>query len=148
MSLLVPIKRNSAFGWPTFTELERQLDRMFNAAPETGAPAGWTPPVDIHETEDAYLLEADLPGMKKDDIEVRVVEDRVTIRGIRKREEKHEEKGYWRCERAEGAFERNFRLQGGIDASKVDAQFENGVLTIKLPKPEATKPRQIEVQVK
>ena len=150
MSLLVPIKRNSTFGWPTFTELEHQLDRMFNTAPATeGAPLGtWMPAVDIHETDDAYVIEADLPGMDKKDIEVKVVEDRVTLRGARKREEKHEEKGYWRYERAEGNFERSFRIKGGIDAAKVDAHFENGVLTVKLPKPEETRPRQIEVKVK
>ena len=149
MSLLVPIKRTPVFPWSGFGELEQQLERMFNPA-STSAPtatAMWMPAVDIHETEDAYTLVADLPGMKKEDLTVSIVEDRVTIKGSRKREETHEEKGYRRYERAEGSFERSFRINGGVDAAKVEATFENGVLTVRLPKPEETKPRQVEVKV-
>lgn len=147
MSLLVPIKRHSTLGWPTFGELERHFDRMLNTPAESAPLTNWNPAVDIHETDDAYLLEADMPGVKKEDLDIQVLEDRLTIRGSRKREDRHEEKGYWRCERAEGTFERSFRLRGGLDASKVEAHFENGVLKMTLPKPEATKPRQIEVKV-
>lgn len=149
MSLLVPIKRTPVFPWAGFGELEQQLERMFNpaATSEPAAAAMWMPPVDIHESEDAYTLVADLPGLKKEDLTVSIVEDRVTIKGSRKREEKHEEKGYRRYERAEGSFERSFRINGGVDAAKVEATFENGVLTVRLPKPEETKPRQVEVKV-
>lgn len=149
MSLLVPIKRTPVFPWAGFGELEQQLERMFSpaTASESASAAMWVPPVDIHESEDAYTLVADLPGLKKEDLTVSIVEDRVTIKGSRKREEKHEEKGYRRYERAEGSFERSFRINGGVDAAKVEATFENGVLTIRLPKPEETKPRQVEVKV-
>ena len=149
MSLLVPMKRSNAFPWAGFGELEQQLERLFNTTSTPGQTQGvtWMPPVDIHESEDAYTLVADLPGMKKEDITVNIVEDRVTLKGSRKREERHEEKGYRRYERAEGTFERSFRINGGVDGSKVEATFENGVLTVKLPKPEETKPRQIEVKV-
>lgn len=149
MSLLVPIKRTPVFPWAGFGELEQQLERMFNpgTTAESSATAMWMPPVDIHESEDAYTLVADLPGMKKDDLTVSIVEDRVTIKGSRKREEKHEEKGYRRYERAEGSFERSFRINGGVDGAKVEATFENGVLTVRLPKPEEAKPRQVEVKV-
>lgn len=149
MSLLVPMKRSNVFPWAGFGELEQQLERLINptTAPGQTQNANWMPPVDIHESEDAYTLVADLPGMKKEDISVNIVEDRVTLKGSRKREERHEEKGYRRYERAEGTFERSFRINGGVDAAKVEATFENGVLTVKLPKPEETKPRQIEVKV-
>ena len=103
--------------------------------------------MDIHETDDAYNLEADLPGLTREEIEVKVIEDRVTIRGTRKQENSKEEKGILHRERIQGAFERSFRLRGGIDGSKVEAHFENGVLSVKLPKPEETKPRQIEVKI-
>ncbi len=149
MSLLVPVRHRSAFPWAGFGEIERHLDRVFNGAPlasleESGT---WMPAVDIRERDDAYLLEADLPGLTREDITVSVVEDRVTLKGARKREEHREEKGYRRYERAEGSFERSFRIHGGIDANKVDARFENGVLRVTLPKPEQNKPKQIEVKV-
>lgn len=149
MSLLVPIKRTNVFPWAGFGELEQQLERMFNTGSTSEQQPGttWLPPVDIHESDDAYTLVADLPGMKKEDITVSIVEDRITLKGSRKREERHEEKGYRRYERAEGTFERSFRINGGVDGAKVEATFENGVLTVKLPKPEETKPRQIEVKV-
>ena len=149
MSILVPVKRNAAFPWSGFSELEQQFDRLFNGnlPGMRGAAGTWLPPVDIHETDDAFILEADLPGLTKEDISLSVVEDRITLKGSRKREENHVEKGYRRYERAEGAFERSFRIDGGIDAAKVEARFENGVLTVRLPKPEESKPRQIEVKV-
>ncbi len=149
MSVLVPVKRNSTLSWPGFSDLEHQLDRIFNVGTEAAcrATGAWSPAVDIHETDEAYILEADLPGLCQKDIEVKVIEDRVTIRGTRSHDAAESEKGYWRRERSEGAFERSFRLQGGIDGARVDARFENGVLTVKLPKPEETKPRQIEVKI-
>jgi HSP20 family protein len=149
MSLLVPMKRSNVFPWAGFGELEQQLERLISPSTVPGEvqSATWMPPVDIHESEDAYTLVADLPGMKKEDISVNIVEDRVTLKGSRKREERHEEKGYRRFERAEGTFQRSFRINGGVDASKVEATFENGVLTVKLPKPEEAKPREIEVKV-
>ena len=149
MSILVPVKRNAAFPWSGFSELEQQFDRLFNGnLPGMRSASGtWLPAVDIRETDDAFILEADLPGLTKEDISLSVVEDRITLKGSRKREERHEEKGYRRYERAEGTFERSFRIDGGIDAAKVEARFENGVLTVRLPKPEESKPRQIEVKV-
>jgi HSP20 family protein len=83
----------------------------------------------------------------KEDIGIQVLEDQVAIRGSRKRLYPTEEKGYRRYERGEGRFERNFRIKGGIDTGKVDARFENGVLTLTLPKPEEAKPRHIEIKI-
>ncbi len=141
--------KNACSPWTGFQELESQLDRIFhgNAAPVRSASGVWTPAVDIYETADAYVLHADLPGMTKEDIEVQLLEDQVAIRGTRKRVQPTEEKGFRRFERAEGRFERSFRIKGGIDATRVEARFENGVLTVTLPKPEEAKPRHIEVKV-
>lgn len=149
MSLLVPVRHRNAFPWTGFGDLERQLERAFcnSGAPRRNNPTGWVPAVDIHETDDAFVLEADLPGLSREDVTVHVHEDRVTLRGTRKREENDEQKNYRRYERVDGAFERSFRIKNGIDSEKVKAQFENGVLTVKLPKPENSKPRQIEVKV-
>lgn len=135
--------------WGGFREFESQLDRIFhgNAAPARNTTGVWAPAVDVYETADAYVLHADLPGMTKEDIEVQVLEDQVAIRGNRKRVQPAEEKGFHCYERAEGRFERSFRIKGGIDANRVEANVENGVLTVTLAKPEEAKPRQIEVKV-
>jgi len=147
MNKIACTNNNTLTPWAGFQELENQLDRIFHGAPSRMPSGVWNPPVDIYETGDAYVLHADLPGLKKEDIEVQVVENQIAIRGTRKREYQAEEKGFSRYERAEGRFERSFRIKEGIDASKVEAKFENGVLTVMLPKPETAKPRQIEVKV-
>ena len=144
----ITCKTNTLSPWAGFRDLEHQLDRIFQGSASPSKPAAWAPAVDIHETEEAYVMEADLPGLKKENIDLQILEDRVILRGMRKRPERENIKGYWRYERAEGSFERSFRVQGGVDAEKVEARFENGVLTVTLPKPEASKPRQIEVHVK
>jgi HSP20 family protein len=135
--------------WTGFQELESQLDRIFhgNTTPDRNTTGTWAPAVDIYETSDAYVIHADLPGVTKEDIGIQVLEDQVAIRGSRKRLYPTEEKGYRRYERGEGRFERNFRIKGGIDTGKVDARFENGVLTLTLPKPEEAKPRHIEIKI-
>lgn len=141
--------KNTLSPWAGFQELESQLDRIFhgNATPVRTPNGVWAPAVDIYETSEAYVLHADLPGIAKEDIDVQVLEDQVTLRGSRKRVEPTEEKGFRRYERAEGRFERSFRIKGGIDTSRVEARFENGVLTVSLPKPEEAKPRQVEIKV-
>ena len=140
-------KRNAASPWTGLQELENQLERALHGTPDRPASGGWAPSVDIYETADAYVLHADLPGVTKEEIEVQVVENQIAIRGTRKLGRTVEDKGFRRFKRAEGRFERSFRVREGIDASKVEAKFENGVLTVTLPKPEEAKPRQIEVKV-
>ncbi len=134
--------------WNGFQELESQLERVLYG-PRGRSPQGaWAPAVDIHETADAFVLQADLPGLKREEIEVQVVENKISVRGNRKREERSEEKGFRRYERAEGHFERSFRIKDGIDPTKVEASFEDGVLTVTLPKPEEAKPRSVEVKIR
>lgn len=147
MSMMIPTRPD----WPTaFRDLEGRINRVFNNLgfePEQAGVA-WTPAVDLHEGEDAYTLEADLPGLGKDDIQLSITDDVVTLKGTRKQENEKRTEGYHRIERVYGSFQRSFRIPGGIDARKVDASFEHGVLRVTLPKPEERKPRQIDVKVK
>ena len=122
-----------------FGELTRDYD-LFDRV--------WSPTVDLKETDDAYTLEADLPGMKKDEIDVSVMDNVVTLKGERKHEAETKEKGYHRVERRYGSFERSFEIPGGFQGDKIGASYENGVLKVTLPKREETKPKQIDVKVK
>ncbi len=127
--------------------------RMFEDAfsrllsePRTGRP--WSPAVDIFETENSLVLKADIPDVDLKDIEVRVENDTLTVKGERKFEHNENSKGYHRIERSYGNFVRSFVLPETVDNEKVGAEYKNGVLTITLPKKEAAKPRQVKVEVK
>jgi HSP20 family protein len=113
--------------------------------PRTGRP--WSPAVDILESEDALILKADLPDVKTEDIDVRVENQTLTLRGHRKFEKDDNAKGYHRIERSYGEFVRSFALPSIVDTEKVNADYKNGVLTITIPKREAAKPRQVKVSV-
>lgn len=108
----------------------------------------WAPPVDIFENGDQEIvLRAELPGVAKEDIDVRVENNTLTLRGERKRETEVKQEQYHRVERVYGAFSRSFSLPSRIDSDKVRADFKDGVLTITLPVREEAKPRQISVAV-
>ena len=113
--------------------------------PRTSRP--WSPAVDIMETEDAVTLKADLPDVKITDIDVRVENGTMTLKGFRKFEKDENVKGYHRIERSYGEFVRSFAVPNTVEADKVAAEYKNGVLTITLPKKEAAKPRQIKVEI-
>jgi HSP20 family protein len=103
--------------------------------------------VDIFETEDALKLKADVPDVKIEDIDVRVENQTLSIRGHRKFEKDENIKGHHRIERSYGEFVRSFAVPSTVDTEKVAADYKNGVLTITLPKKEAAKPRQVRVAV-
>ena len=124
---------------------EDAVTRLFSE-PATGRP--WTPSVDIYETENELVLKADLPDVKLGDIEVRVENQVLTLKGERSFEGEQSSKGYHRIERSYGAFNRSFSVPSTADADKVSAAYQNGVLTVTLPKKEAAKPRQVKVEVK
>lgn len=150
---MLPVLRNSktlAPAWSTLDEFEREFSRFFDGTtrPLATMPGAWAPAVDVHETNDAYILHADLPGMRKEDISITVKDNAITVQGERKREEKTEEKGYTRYERSHGAFARSFTIRDGFAADKVEAAYADGVLTVTLPKLEASKPRQVDVKIK
>jgi len=108
----------------------------------------WSPAVDILEKGDSYVLNAELPGMSKDDVKITIEENVLTIKGEKKNEEEKKDENVHRLERSYGLFERSFTLPGTIKVSDIDAQFNNGILTLTLPKAEEAKPKKIEVRVK
>jgi HSP20 family protein len=108
--------------------------------------ATWMPPVDIYETEDAFVLEAELPGFTREDVEIELVENRLTLRGERKPPSAVKEEQYRRHERAYGRFERAFLLPAVIDRDHVTAEMHHGVLTLRLPKNDLAKPKRIPIR--
>src|ERR1700704_5714189 len=127
-----------------FRSFEDAITRMLSE-PRGARP--WSPSVDIYETENELILKADLPDVKLEDIEVRVENQTLTLKGERKFEEDASVRGYHRIERSYGTFTRSFTVPTTVDSEKVSAEFKNGVLTVKLPKKEAAKPRQVKIEV-
>lgn len=105
----------------------------------------WTPVVDVTETDDEIILEAELPGMKKDEIDIQVNGDTLTLRGERKIERIEKNERYHRIERQYGAWQRSFQIEIPIETSKISADYSAGVLSVRLPKAENVKPRQIAI---
>ena len=135
-----------------FSTLQNEMNRLFNTVFDTPAPGGnggalrrWLPAMDLIETEDHFVLRADLPGLGEEDVNIEV-EDRVlTISGERKAEHEANKDGFHRIERAFGAFSRSLTLPKGIDPEGVSAAFDKGVLEVHIPKPEQRKPRKISI---
>jgi HSP20 family protein len=130
--------------FPGLKAFEDTMTRLFTE-PTNGRP--WVPAVDIMETENELIVKADVPDVKFEDIDVRMENGTLTLRGERKLEKKTEKAGYHRVERSYGSFERSFTLPDTVDAEHVKADYKNGTLTITLPKKEVAKPRQIKVEV-
>lgn len=128
---------------PSLRVFEDTVNRLF--AEPNGRP--WVPPVDIKETENELVVIADVPGIDMKDIDVRMENGTLTVRGERKFERGTEEGGWHRLERPYGTFERVFTMPDTVDAEGVKADYKNGTLTITLPKKEIAKPRQIKVHV-
>ena len=113
------------------------------------ADAALSPQFEIAETDDQYSVVAELPGIGKENVEIVVDEDVLTVKGEKKAEERKEDKSYLFSERRYGSFERRFQLPETVDQSAIDANYENGVLTLTLPKkPEARKPEPRQIKVK
>jgi HSP20 family protein len=130
--------------------LQREIDSVFqNMYPADGdreAPAtGWTPRVDLSETEDAYHIHLDLPGVDKDDVDINLQDGTLTIRGERKEQAREEGTNTVRVERSFGQFFRSFTLPQTIKQDDIRATYDNGVLAVEVPKAEETKPRRIEI---
>ena len=109
---------------------------------------GWLPAVEVFEKEDKYVVKAELPGMKEEDVDVSVVGDILTIKGERKAESEVKEEDYHCCERSYGSFFRSIALPSNVDAEKVEAHYEDGILEIGLPKIAEVKPKKISVKTK
>jgi HSP20 family protein len=142
--------------WDPFREmasLQERMNRIFSDSRvqlplrEEEIPQGvWAPPVDIYETADSIVLEAELPGITRDDIVVEVKDNTLTLKGDKKFEREVREENYHRVERSYGAFQRVFTLPSSVHQDRVKAKFKDGILEITLPKVEEAKPKQIKVE--
>ncbi len=145
-----PIKK-----WEPFKELmtlREDMDRFFNnffgRSVTENYEGVWTPVVDIEEDKDNYIVRAELPGLRKEDITISVRGSRLALSGERAYESEDKGKTYHRIERSYGKFVRHINLPNEIDESKVKATYQDGILTVILPKPEATRPREIQIEIK
>ena len=133
--------------------IQNEMNRLFNTFFDTpsvvgsGALRRWIPAMDLVETENDYVLKADLPGLSDDDVKIEVEDNVLTISGERKSEREVSKDGYYRIERSSGSFRRSLTLPEGVDPESVKATFERGVLEVHVPKPEQTKPRKVEISV-
>ena len=132
--------------WEPFT-LQNLFESVFDAPSPTrsGALRRWMPAMDLVEGDDNFVLRADLPGLTQDDIKIEFEDRTLTVSGERKAEHEVKKDGYVRVERAFGTFSRSLTLPQGVDPEGVTASFDNGVLEVTIPKPEAHKPRRIEI---
>ena len=155
MNSLTRWQRPQLTNWPSFGrlfELRDDLDRLFDApftelARSTQLMGGWAPALDMYENKDSVIVRAELPGMKKEEIEVSLHDGCLTLSGERKTEKQQEEGEAHRSERFFGRFQRTISLPTQVAVEKVKAQYKDGVLTITLPKAEEATPKHIDVSV-
>ena len=140
------------------TSLQNEMNRLFNTffdAPTTtgggggngGAVRRWIPSMDLVETEEHFVLRADLPGLSEEDVSIELEDNVLTVSGERKAEHEEKKEGFYRVERSFGQFRRSLTLPEGVDADKIAATFDKGVLEVRIPKPEERKPRKVAIQV-
>jgi len=145
--------------WEPFQDLlaiQERMNRLFDetlqrtrSREEEDISAGlWAPPVDIYETENEIVLKAELPEIDQKDIEIKVEDNSLTIRGERRFDQETKKENYHRIERAYGKFSRSFSLPNTIDQEKIKASYKDGILKLVMPKKEEKKPKQITVEVK
>jgi len=131
--------------------LQDQINRLFyetfDRSSEEASLTPWAPAVDIYETEQNLVVKADLPDIKPEEIDIRVENNILTIRGERQFEKKVNESNYLRVERAYGSFSRSFSLANTVNTEAIQAEYKNGVLTLTIPKREEAKPKQIKIRV-
>ena len=142
--------------WEPVRELntiQNEMNRLFNTffeapAAQGGGPAPgrrWIPAMDLVETGEDFVLRADLPGLSEGDVNIELEDNVLTISGQRKAEHEERQEGYYRVERASGSFSRSLTLPEGVDPEKVQANFDRGVLEVRIPKPEQRKPRKVTI---
>ena len=138
--------------WTGVTGLRTEMDRLFErflepAWNELSTLGDWQPKVDITETKDTVVVKAELPGMKKEDLDLNISENLLTIKGEKKKEEEVKEKGYYYSERSYGSFTRTVELPKEVQTDKVRASFKDGVLEIRVPKTEEAKRKEVKIKV-
>jgi HSP20 family protein len=134
--------------------IQQEMNRLFGAAfdADVGVSNGngarrWIPAMDLIEENDQFVLRADLPGVEQDAVDVELQDNLLTISGERKSEHEEHTGGYYRIERARGAFSRSLTLPEGVNPEGIEASFKNGVLEVRVPKPEQRKPRRVAINV-
>ena len=137
--------------WGMLDQLQRQMNHAFDprlaaANSSNTASSDWTPAVDIKETKEAFVIEADIPGVDPAEIEIHMEDGVLSIHGERESESKEEREGYKRVERSRGSFYRRFSLPDTADAENINAKSSHGVLAITIPKQEKAHPRKISVE--
>ena len=135
--------------WDPFREmttLQNHVNRLADSL-WSGRQESWVPAVDVFDSKDAVVLKAELPGMKVDDIRIEVDDNVLTISGERKSEHEESKQGYYRVERSSGSFSRALTLPEGVDPEAVKANFDRGVLEVRIPKPEQRKPVKVAINV-
>ena len=136
--------------WEPFrdiAQMQSEMSRLATALFEGGSrPAqGWVPALDVWETESDVVYAFDLPGLAEDEISIEVADDTLTVTGERRRVAEEQGDRFFRYERRAGSFSRAVGLPAGVDEAKISARYENGVLEIRVPKPEDAKPRRIQL---
>jgi HSP20 family protein len=135
------------------SSIQSEMNRLFNTFFDTptttdgGHVRRWIPAMDLVENGDDYVLRADLPGVSQGDVNIELDDNVLTISGERKAANEQRKEGYYRVERAFGRFSRSLTLPKGVDPEAVEAQFEDGVLEVRIPKPEQHKPRKVAINV-
>ncbi|HEX5956652.1 MAG TPA: Hsp20/alpha crystallin family protein [Solirubrobacterales bacterium] len=127
--------------------LQSEVNRVFDAFFGNGASRTrrWVPAMDLVETDSDLVLRADLPGLTRDDVEIEIKDGTLTVSGERKSQHEEKSEGYYRVERAFGRFSRSLTLPDGIDAESVAAEFAEGVLEVRIPKPAERKPHRVAI---
>jgi HSP20 family protein len=126
-------------------DVDRLFDSFFGGRRPNGGSHPWSPAMDLVETDDHLVLRADLPGMDEKDIEIEIKDGVLTVTGERKAEQESKDEGFYRVERSFGRFSRSLSLPDGIDSDQVTANFDRGVLEVKIPKPSETKPHRVQI---
>jgi HSP20 family protein len=139
--------------WPTFdrlSTLRNELDHLFDlswSGRDSGLFSGWSPALDVFDEKDHFVVNAELPGMKKEEIDLSFQDGVLSISGERKQATENTEGETFRSERYFGKFQRSVTLPAAVDSSKISASYKDGILSVTLPKSEAAKPKQIAVNV-
>ena len=146
MALLPVSRKNSS----DLSKLHRDMDDLFGSFfggwPSMFSDKGLWPAIDVAESENEITLNAEVPGCKAEDIDISMQGNTLVISGEKKQKQEEKEKGYYHVERSYGSFRREFSLPSEIDASKIDASYKDGILTVKVPKSEKAKPLKIKVK--
>ncbi|MBU2493606.1 MAG: Hsp20/alpha crystallin family protein [Bacteroidetes bacterium] len=133
-----------------FESFQNQIKKYFDDFPSFGLNVdnSFSPRIDISEKEDTLLVEAEIPGVKKEDLKITLQDNILTIKGEKKKEEESKDKNYYRCERTYGSFSRSFTLPAEVNTDKVDAKFNDGMLNIVLKKIESKKTKEKLIELK